>query len=106
MFVSLPGRGLADRDRSEHSAEIASQVIASHSPPFCKSLKNQKRQDCHVEVNNYVGELFECLVVEEHQVLQKAELSMRLIQRTTSEAPQRLCTTSDLTFTRRRLATA
>jgi hypothetical protein len=37
---------------------------------------------------------------EEHEVLQKAELSARLIQRTTSEAPQRLCTTSDSTFTR------
>src|ERR1700683_3522356 len=51
----------------------------------------------------------DCLNVkseEEHEVLQKAELSARLIQRTTSEAPQRLCTTSDLTFTTRRSATA
>jgi hypothetical protein len=39
-------------------------------------------------------------------VLQKAELSVKLIQRTTSEAPQRLCPTSDLMFTRKRSVTA
>ena len=37
-----------------------------------------------------MGELFECLVEEEREVLQEAaELSGELIQRTTSEAPQR-----------------
>jgi hypothetical protein len=50
--------------------------------------------------------LFECLVEEEHEVLQEAELSGTLIQRTTSEAPQRLCTSSDWMYTRRALAIA
>jgi transposase len=36
-----------------------------------------------------LGELFECQVWEELEVLQKAELSTKLIQRTTSDAPQR-----------------
>ena len=35
-------------------------------------------------------------------MLQEAELSGLLIQRTTSEAPQRLCITSDWMFTRSR----
>jgi hypothetical protein len=34
--------------------------------------------------------VFECLVSEEREVLQEAELSGELIQRTTSEAPQSL----------------
>jgi len=33
-------------------------------------------------------------------VLQEAELSIKLIQRTTSEAPHRLCTSLDSMFTR------
>jgi tetratricopeptide (TPR) repeat protein len=50
--------------------------------------------------------LFECLVEEEHEVLQKAELSGALIQRTTSEAPQRLCITSDWLCTRKQSVSA
>ena len=51
-------------------------------------------------IDGVLGELFECLVEEEHEVLQNAELSGELTQRTTSEAPQRLCTSSDWMYTR------
>jgi hypothetical protein len=45
-------------------------------------------------IDAIADELFECLIVEEREVLQKAELSGWLIRRATSEAPQRLCTSS------------
>jgi hypothetical protein len=47
--------------------------------------------------------LFECLVEEEHEVLQEAELSGTLIQRTTSEASSK---TMHWMYTRRALAIA
>jgi hypothetical protein len=45
------------------------------------------RASCSIDTVVAVG-LFECLVVEEREVLQDAELSGELTQRTTSEAPQ------------------
>jgi hypothetical protein len=53
-----------------------------------------------------VSQLFECLVEEEREVLQEAELSGELTQRTTSEAPQTICITLGWTYTRRRSAIA
>jgi hypothetical protein len=50
------------------------------------------------------GRLFECLVEEEHAVLRKAELSMEAdSENYLGGSSERICTTSDLTFTRRRL---
>ena len=41
---------------------------------------------------------------EEHEVLQAAELSAKLIQRTTSEAPHRLRTSLDWMFTKKTIS--
>jgi hypothetical protein len=51
--------------------------------------------------------LFECLVKEEHEVLRKAELSMEAdSENNLGGSSETICTASDLTFTRRRSATA
>jgi hypothetical protein len=53
------------------------------------------------------SKLFECLVKEEHEVLLKAELSIEAdSENDLGGSSWRICTTSDLTFTRRRSATA
>jgi hypothetical protein len=52
-------------------------------------------------------EMFECLVKEEHEVLRKAELSMEAdSENYLGGSSETICTTSDLTFTRKRSATA
>jgi hypothetical protein len=55
----------------------------------------------------HVNEVFECLVEEEHEVLRKAELSMEAdSENYLGGSSETICTTSDLTFTRKRSATA
>ena len=51
--------------------------------------------------------LFECLVSEEHKVLRKAEFSVEADSKNyLGGSSETICTTSDLTFTRKRSATA
>jgi hypothetical protein len=70
-------------------------------------LKNLKGEAVTAEVNTHTVVLFECLVKEEHEVLRKAELGMEAdSENYLGGFSETICTTSDLTFTRRRSATA
>jgi|SRR5690349_22323900 hypothetical protein len=78
---------------------------------LCEGLAEASaRELMHVPVSRplaVVSSLFECKSSEEERVVyKKLNSTATLIQRTTMEAPQQICITSDSTFTRRRSAIA
>jgi hypothetical protein len=98
--------------RCSEADSIGSDVLASGAVRFperaaCARRLSENRLS--VQLHSLAGKCPSCLNVksrEEHEVLQAAELSAKLIQRTTSEALHRLCTSLDWMFTRRRSAIA
>jgi hypothetical protein len=93
---------------SEAEVRSVVMVVADvfiHQPPQVSLTQNDHMIE---QVSAATAdELFECLVEEEHEVLRKAELSIEAdSENYLGGSSETICTTSDLTFTRKRSATA